>query len=145
MENTTPVLLVTNQVAWEKQYRQYMRTAKRLRLIYGLLALPFLGAALYLAGVLYPLIKGDIAFGHSSYYEYRAASDAGILILAASIVPYCAAGILTGRWVRKAHLALGLRADGYFQEVREAFNENSMRIAECSQGDLEGSGIETSR
>ena len=109
MENMPPVLLVTNRTAWEKQYRQYMRTAKRLRVIYGLLAFPFFGAALYLAGVLYPLIRGDIAFGHPSYYGYRAASDTALLIVAASVVPYCAAGIMVGRWVRQAHLAQGFR------------------------------------
>lgn len=124
MENTPPVLLVTNLAAWEKQYRSYMRTAKRLRMIYGLLSIPFLGAALSLAGVLYPLIRGDIAFGHPSYYGYRDASDTAFLFLASTVVLYVGAGIFVGRWVRKAHLALGLRADGYFADVREASLDN---------------------
>lgn len=145
MENPAPVLLVTNRMDWEKQYGQYKRTAKRLRAIYGLLVLPWIGAALYLAGVLYPLLKGDIAFGHPSYYEYRAAGDTAVLIFFASFVPYCVAGFFFTRWIRKSHLALGLQADGNFAEVREVFNENSVRVAECSQGDLEGSGIEISR
>lgn len=92
-----------------------------------LLALPAFGAALYLAGVLYPLIRGDIAFGHTSYYGYRAASDTAFLILVASAVPYCAAGIIVGRWVRKAHLALGFKADGYFEEVCEVVTGNSIK------------------
>jgi hypothetical protein len=145
MENAAPVLLVANRMEWEKQYRKYKRTAKRLRAIYGLLVLPWIGAALYLAGVLYPLLRGDIAFGHPSYYEYRAAADVAIFIFFASFVPYCVAGVFVGRWARKAHLALGLQADGNFAEVREAFNENSVRVADCSRGDLEGSGIDTSR
>lgn len=130
---------------WEKQYRQYKRTAKRLRAIYGLLVLPWIGALAYVAGVLYPLLRGDIAFGHPSYYEYRAAADAAVLIFFASFVPYCVAGFFFTRWIRKAHVALGFQADGNFAEVREVSNENSIRVAECSQGDLEGSGIETSR
>ncbi|RAX43673.1 hypothetical protein DQ354_19515 [Arthrobacter sp. AQ5-06] len=127
MENLTPVLLVTNLAAWEKQYRQYMRTAKRLRAIHGLLVLPFVGALAYLAGVLYPMLRGDIAFGHPSYYEYRAAADTAVLIFAASFVPYCAASIFVRRWVRKAHLSLGFQADGYFTEVREVSTENRIK------------------
>ncbi|TRU30551.1 MAG: hypothetical protein EWV92_21960, partial [Microcystis aeruginosa Ma_MB_S_20031200_S102] len=129
MENTAPVLLVTNRMEWEKQYGQYKRKAKLLRAIYGLLVLPCIGALAYLAGVLYPLLRGDIAFGHPSYYEYRAAADTAILIFFASFVPYCVAGFFFTRWVRKAHLALGLRADGNFTEVREVSNGNSITVA----------------
>lgn len=126
MKNMAPVLLVTNQAEWEKQYGQYKRKAKRLRAIYGLLVLPWMGAALYLAGVLYPLLRGDIAFGHPSYYEYRAAADTAILIFLGSFVSYCVAGFFYMRWTRKAHLALGLQADGYFAEVREVSTEDSL-------------------
>lgn len=127
MENMAPVLLVTNRTEWEKRYGQYKRTAKRLRAIYGLLVLPCIGALVYLAGVLYPLLRGDIAFGHPSYYEYRAAADTAILIFFASFVPYCVAGFFFMHWIRKAHLSLGLQADGYFTEVREVSTENSLK------------------
>ncbi|MEQ7735285.1 hypothetical protein, partial [Escherichia coli] len=49
MENTAPVLLVTNRMEWEKQYGQYKRKAKLLRAIYGLLVFPCIGALAYLA------------------------------------------------------------------------------------------------
>lgn len=122
-----PVLLVTNQAEWEKQYGRYKRTAKRLRTIYGLLVLPWMGGALYLAGVLYPVLRGDIAFGHPSYYEYRAGADTAVIIFLASFAAYCLAGYFYTRWTRKAHLALGLQADGYFAEVREVSTENSLK------------------
>lgn len=72
------------------------------------------------------MLRGDIAFGHPSYDEYRAAADTAILIFFASFVPYCLAGFFFMRWTRKVHLALGLKADGYFVEVREVCPENSL-------------------
>jgi hypothetical protein len=123
MENTKPVLLVTSREAWEKQYERYRRTGKRLNTIQGLLFIPLLASLLFLAGVLFPLAAGDIAFGHPGYYWYRAASDTALLIGAISVVLYALYGFLHRHLVRRAHLAMGLKADGTFMEVREVTPE----------------------
>ncbi len=68
MENTKPVLLVTSRAAWEKQYERYKRMGKRLNTVQGLLFIPFLASLLFLAGVIFPLVAADIAFGHPGYY-----------------------------------------------------------------------------
>ncbi|MET3175657.1 UNVERIFIED_ORG: hypothetical protein ABIB52_003526 [Arthrobacter sp. UYCu721] len=119
MEKTKPVLLVTSRAAWEKQYERYKRTGKRLNAVHGLLFIAFLASMLYLAGVLFPLVGGDIAFGHPGYYWYRAASDTALLILAITFVLHEVFGFLHRHLVRRAHLALGLKADGTVAEVRE--------------------------
>lgn len=123
MENTKPVLLVTSRAAWEKQYQRYKRTGKRMNTIQGLLFIPVLASLLFFAGVLFPLVGGDIAFGHPGYYWYRAASDMALLIAAISFVLYAMFGFLHRHLVRRAHLALGLKADGTFEEVREVSHE----------------------
>ncbi|WP_157768991.1 hypothetical protein [Pseudarthrobacter sulfonivorans] len=123
MENTKPILLVTSRAAWEKQYERYRRMGKRLNTVQGLLFIPFLASLLFLAGVLFPLVAGDIAFGHPGYYWYRAASDTALLIGAISFVLYAGNGFLHRHLVRRAHLALGLKADGTFVEVREVTPE----------------------
>jgi hypothetical protein len=123
MENTKPVLLVTSRADWEEQYERYRRTGKRLNAIQGLLYIPFLASLLFLAGVLFPLVTGDIAFGHPGYYWYRAVSDTALLIVAMSFVLYAVYGFLQRHLVRRAHLALGLKADGTFAEVREVTPE----------------------
>ena len=119
MENTKPVLLVTSRAAWEKQYERYKRTGKRLLAVQGLLFIPLLASLLFLAGVLFPLVSGDIAFGHPGYYWYRAASDTSLLIATITFVLYAGYSVLHRQLVRRAHLALGLKADGTFAEVRE--------------------------
>lgn len=123
MENTKPILLVTSRAAWEKQYQRYKRTGKRLNTIQGLLFIPLLASLLIFAGVLFPLVAGDIAFGHPGYYWYRSASDTALLIATISFVLYAMYSFLHRHLVRRAHLALGLKADGTFVEVREVAPE----------------------
>ncbi|QHK20235.1 hypothetical protein GU243_11385 [Pseudarthrobacter psychrotolerans] len=98
MENTKPVLLVTSRAAWEKHYERYRRMGKRLNTIQGLLFIPFLASLLFLAGVLFPLVAGDIAFGHPGYYWYRAASDTALLVAAISLCSAPCTASCTGIW-----------------------------------------------
>jgi hypothetical protein len=119
MESTRAILLVPDREEWERQFSRYAKTRKRAGACIGtVFGGTLLAGSLYLTGLLYPLLRGDIAAGHPSYDAYRAAAGAALVVVAASCVLYAWASIVFGRWLRKTHVLLGFNPDGSFAEVR---------------------------
>ncbi|WP_458781979.1 hypothetical protein [Arthrobacter sp. D3-16] len=126
MDSTKAVLLVPDREEWERQFGRYAKTRKRVGACIGLaLGGPLLAGSLYLTGLLYPLLRGDIAAGHPSYDAYKAASATALLIVVAALVLYAGSSIIFGRWLRKTHVLLGFNPDGSFPEVRGALSRDS--------------------
>ena len=61
----------------------------------------------YFLDVTRPLISGELAYGQPGYYEYQAAKDQSLIILAALVVLMAAHCYLSNRWCKKAIRALG--------------------------------------
>ena len=85
-----------------------------------LFSILFLASGAYWAGVVFPLLRGDIAFGHPSYYSYRTESDLALLFVVASLVLYYGTGIYFRHRIRKGYVALGMTPEGTFSNVRQA-------------------------
>lgn len=121
MKNAGLVLFVPNREEWEAKFENYMRARKRavswVRGVFGILLI--VGTA-YLAAMLYPLMTGDIAFGHPRYYDYRTGSDVALVLVISALFLYCGGTILLNRWVRKTNAMLGLTPDGTVADLREA-------------------------
>jgi len=119
VESKRAVLLVPDREEWERQFSRYAKTRKRVGSCIGtVFGGPLLAGSLYLTGLLYPLLRGDIAAGHPSYDAYRTAAATALIIVGASVVLYTGSSILFGRWLRKTHVLLGFNPDGSFPEVR---------------------------
>ncbi|MGG6382441.1 hypothetical protein [Paenarthrobacter sp. NEAU-H11] len=73
-----------------------------------LLMFPFVQVLNYFLDVTRPLVTGEMVYGQSGYYEYQAAKDQALIILAVLPVLAAAHYYLCNRWCNKAIRALGL-------------------------------------
>lgn len=120
------VLLVPDREEWENQFGRYAQRRKRVGAWIGIaFGGPLLAGSLYLTGLLYPLLRGDIAAGHPSYDSYRTAAATALLVVGAALVLYAGSSIMFSRWLRKTHVLLGFNPDGSFAEVRCALTPGS--------------------
>lgn len=72
-----------------------------------LLTLPFILTLRYFLDVTVPLVSGELAYGEPGYYEYQAAKDQALIILAVLLVIIMAVNYFTHRWYTKLIRALG--------------------------------------
>ncbi|TLM80792.1 hypothetical protein FDW84_18235 (plasmid) [Pseudarthrobacter sp. NamE5] len=72
-----------------------------------LLMFPFGLALNYFLAVTGPLVSGELAYGQPGYYEYQAAKDQSLIILAGLLVLGAAHYYLCNRWCKKAIRTLG--------------------------------------
>jgi hypothetical protein len=73
-----------------------------------LLMFPFVQALYYFLDVTLPLVSGELVYGQPGYYEYQAAKDQSLIILAGLFVLAAVHCYLSNRWCKKAIRALGL-------------------------------------
>ena len=119
--NNWPLTFVPNREEWEEKFENYMRARKRaVSWVGGVFGILLIVGTAYLAAMLYPLITGDIAFGHPRYYDYRTGSDVALVLVFLALFLYCGGTIMLNRWVRKTNGMLGLTPDGTVADVREA-------------------------
>jgi hypothetical protein len=71
------------------------------------LLFPFIQVLLYFLDVMDPLVSGELAYGQPGYYEYQAAKDQSLIILAILLVLIVAVFYLSNRWCKKAIRVLG--------------------------------------
>jgi hypothetical protein len=129
MESSRAVLLVPNREEWERRFSRYVKIRKRASTFIGaLFGGPLLVGSLYLTGLLYPLLRGDIAPGHPSYDGYLAGTFAALMVVAASLVLYAGGNVMLGRWLRQTHVLLGFNPDGSFAEVRGVLASDTTSI-----------------
>jgi hypothetical protein len=74
-----------------------------------LLTGPFFITLQYFLDLVNPLISGELAYDQPGYYEYQAAKDEAIIILAVLFVLIITALYLARRWYMKLIRALGPR------------------------------------
>lgn len=67
-----------------------------------LLVFPFIQVLYYFLDVARPLISGEFVYGQPGYYEYQAAKDQSLIILAILFVLIAAVFYLSNRWCKKA-------------------------------------------
>jgi hypothetical protein len=72
-----------------------------------LLMFLFFQALYYFVSVTGPLVSGELASGQPGYYEYQAAKDQSLIILAILLVLIVASYYVSNRWYKKAIRALG--------------------------------------
>jgi hypothetical protein len=72
-----------------------------------LLMFPFVQVLNYFLDVTRPLVTGDLVYGQPGYYEYQAAKDQSLIILAVLVVLIAAHYYLSNRWCKKAIRTLG--------------------------------------
>ena len=100
--------------AWDKQCR-------KMQLKFGVVTLPamllvmipFVIALEYFIELVIPLISGEVAYGQPGYYEYQAAKDQVLIVVAILFVLVIVVMYLTHRWYKKLIRALGPRPGGY--------------------------------
>jgi hypothetical protein len=72
-----------------------------------LLMFPFVQVLSYFLDVTLPLVTGELVYGQPGYYEYQAAKDRSLIILAGLLVLAAAHYYLCNRWCKKAIRTLG--------------------------------------
>ncbi|KRE88223.1 hypothetical protein [Arthrobacter sp. Soil764] len=77
-----------------------------------LLTMPFFQLFYYFLDVTGPLVSGELAYGQPGYYEYQAAKDWSLVVLAVLLVLIGAVFYLSNRWWKKAVRKLGLPPGG---------------------------------
>jgi hypothetical protein len=114
MTQTITSDLETQAAAWDKQcVRVQLKYFAVVLPIMVLLMGPFFLTLQYFFDVVTPLVSGELAYGQPGYYEYQAAKDQTVIILAVLFVLIIAAFYLTHRWYMKLVRVLGTRPGGY--------------------------------
>ncbi|MFC8523397.1 hypothetical protein [Pseudarthrobacter sp. NPDC057230] len=72
-----------------------------------ILMLPFFQVLNYFLSVTGSLVSGEMAYGQPGYYEYQAAKDQSLILLAGIVVLFAAHYYLCNRWCKKAIRTLG--------------------------------------
>lgn len=94
--------------AWNKQFGKLWLKYFALVLVpLFILMLPFFQVLNYFMAVTGPLVSGEMAYGQPGYYEYQAAKDQSLIILAALVVLAAVHYYFCNRWCKKAVRTLG--------------------------------------
>ena len=94
--------------AWNKQCGKLWLKYFALVLVpLFILMLPFFQVLNYFMAVTGPLVSGEVAYGQPGYYEYQAAKDQSLIILAALVVLAAVHYYFCNRWCKKAVRTLG--------------------------------------
>lgn len=114
MTQTTTSDLKDQAAVWDKQcVRVQLKYFAVVLPVVGLLSGLFFLTLQYFFDVVTPLVSGEMAYGQPGYYEYQAAKDQAIIVLAVLFVFIIAALYLAHRWHAKMVRVLGPRPGGY--------------------------------
>lgn len=139
MTQTTTSDLENQAAAWDKQ-------CVRVQLKYFAVVLPimvllsglFFITLQYFFDVVTPLVSGELAYGQPGYYEYQAAKDLAIIVLAVVFVIIIAALYVAHRWHAKMVRVLGPRPGEYpdkWQRWLGTVSDPGMSPAACRAAD----------
>ncbi|MCU1531538.1 MAG: hypothetical protein JWO49_1109 [Arthrobacter sp.] len=114
MTQTTTRDLEEQAAAWDKQCtRVQLKYFAVVLPVMVLLSGPFFITLQHFFDVVTLLMSGEMAYGQPGYYEYQAAKDQAIIVLAVLFVLIIVVLYLAHRWYMKMVRVLGPRPGGY--------------------------------